>query len=126
MLPLSLGRTAPRGHTSRELHRPFGWLRPANNAAASSVEVRALVTWLVLFAIASVTIELAHVWLRLKVTDLGYRLSTTQRVIQKLQSEGHELTAEVARLNASDRLEEVARVRLGMARPQRGQEVVLP
>ena len=126
MLPLSLGRTAPRGSESRDLHRSLAWLRPANVAAASSAEQRARVAWIAVFVTLGVTIALAHVWLRLKVTDLGYELSTTHQVIQKLESEGHELTAEVARLNAPDQLEEAARVRLGMAHAQRSQEAVFP
>ena len=126
MLPLSLGRTAPRGSESRDPHRSFAWLRPANIAAANSAELRARIAWSALFVTLGVTIALAHVWLRLKVMDLGYALSTTHQVIQKLESEGHELTAEAARLNAPDQLEEAAGVRLGMGHAHRGQEAVLP
>jgi cell division protein FtsL len=88
--------------------------------------LRALFTWLAIFVTLGVAIALAHVWLRLEVTTLGYALSTTHQVIQKLEGEGHELTAEVACLDAPDRLEEAARTRLGMAHAQRGQEAVLP
>jgi len=126
MLPLSLGRGSPARSEGQDLHRSFTWLRPANIGAATNAELRALFTWLAIFVTLGVTIALAHVWLRLEVTDLGYGLSTTHQVIQKLESEGHELTAEVARLEAPDRLEEAARSRLGMARAQRGQEAVLP
>ena len=126
MVPLSLGRGSPGRSEGHDLHRSFTWLRPANIGAATNAELRALFTWLGLFVALGVTIALAHVWLRLEVTDLGYALSTTQQVIQKLESEGHELTAEVARLDAPDRLEDAARRRLGMAHAQRGQEAVLP
>ena len=126
MLPLSLGRTAPRDSESRDLHRPFAWLRPANIAAASTAELRARAAWIAIFVTLGVTIGLAHVWLRLKVTDLGYARSATHQVIQKLESEGHELTADVARLSAPDQLQEAARVRLGMGHAHRGQEAVLP
>ena len=126
MVPLSLGRSSPRSSEARDLHGSFAWLRPANIAAATSAELRALFTWLAIFVSLGVAIALAYVWLRLKVTDIGYALSTTHQVIQKLESDGHELTAEVARLEAPDRLEEVARAHLGMTRAQRGQEAVLP
>ncbi|MFQ5666468.1 MAG: cell division protein FtsL [Candidatus Binatia bacterium] len=85
-----------------------------------------MIAWLALFVTLAVAIALAHVWLRLKVVDLGYRISTTRQVIRKLQQESQELTLEAARLNAPGRLERVARDRLGMTRPQRDQEVVLP
>jgi cell division protein FtsL len=126
MVPLSLGQTSPRTSQGRDVYRSLAWLRPANVTAATNAELRALVTWLALFVGVGVAIALVHVWLRLKVTDLGYALSTTHQVVQKLESERQDLTAEVARLDTPDRLEEVARQRLGMTRPQRGQEAVLP
>lgn len=126
MVPLSLGQSSPRSSDERDLYRSLAGLRPVNIAASASAEARALFTWLAILVVLGVSIALAHVWLRLKVTDLGYVLSTTHQVIQKLECERQELTAEVARLEAPDRLEEVARVRLGMTHPQRGQEAVLP
>jgi cell division protein FtsL len=126
MVPLSLGRGSPGRSEGQNLQRSLTWLRPANIGAATSAELHALFTWLAIFVTLGVAIALAHVWLRLEVTDLGYALSATHQVIQKLESEGHELTAEVARLDAPDRLEEAARKRLGMAHAQRGQEAVLP
>ena len=126
MVPLSLGRGAPERSAGHDLHGSLTWFRPANIAAATNAELRALFTWLAIFVTLGVAIALVHVWLRLEVTALGYNLSTTHQVIQKLESEGHELTADVARLAAPDRLEEAARVRLGMAHAQRGQEALLP
>jgi len=126
MVPLSMGQSSPQSSARRDLQRSLAGLRPANIAASTTAEARALFTWLAIFVVLGVAIALAHVWLRLKVTDLGYVLSTTHQVIQKLEWEQQELTAEVARLDAPDRLEEAARVRLGMTYPQRGQEAVLP
>jgi len=126
MVPLSMGQSSPQSSARRDLQRSLAGLRPANIAASATAEARALFTWLAIFVVLGVAIALAHVWLRLKVTDLGYVLSTTHQVIQKLEWEQQELTAEVARLDAPDRLEEAARVRLGMTYPQRGQEAVLP
>jgi len=67
-----------------------------------------------------------HVWLRLKVVDLGYRLGTTRQVVERLRQEGSELTLQAAALTAPNRLDETARARLGMIRPEKGQEAVLP
>src|SRR5262249_44798149 len=124
MLPLSLGRT-PIAPSHRDLPGSFAWLRPANIASAVTLQRRAVVAWLTLFVVLAVAIAFGHVWLRLKVVDLGYRLWVTRQVIEKLELEGQELTLEVATLEAPHRLEEAARARLGMTRPDKGQEVVL-
>ena len=126
MVPLSLGRTSSLRTEGRELRASFGWLRPANLASARRAELRALITWLAIYVGLGVGIALGHVWLRLKVVDLGYRLSATRQLIDKLEQEGHELTVDVASLDAPGRLEQVARERLGMTRPEKGREAVLP
>ncbi len=126
MLPLSLGRLSSPSVARDESRESTGWLRPANIAAGRSRELRALIAWLAVFVGFAVVIALGHVWLRLKVVDFGYRLLTTRQLIEKLQQEEHELTVEVATLDAPGRLEEVARARLGMTRPEKGQEAILP
>jgi cell division protein FtsL len=126
MVPLSLGQSSPRSSEERHLYRSLAGLRPVNIAASTTAEAHALFTWLAIFVALGVGIALAHVWLRLRVTDLGYVLSSTHQVIQKLECERQELTAEVARLEAPERLEAAARGRLGMTYPRRGQEAVLP
>src|SRR5262249_43524977 len=101
-------------------------VKPPNVAAATTADARALVIWLVLAVTSCVAIGLVYVWLRLKVMDLGYQISATRQLIERLRQEGHELDVEVARLAAPDRLEQAARGRLGMTRPVAGQEAVLP
>jgi cell division protein FtsL len=126
MLPLSLGRLSTPLPDQKEARQSAAWLRPANIASGRSAELRALIAWLGLFVALGVIIALGHVWSRLQVVDLGYRLVTTRQLIEKLQQEQHELTVEAATLDAPGRLEEVARVWLGMTRPEKGQETVLP
>jgi cell division protein FtsL len=126
MVPVSLARTSAVGSSRREVRPSLAWLRPANIAADTSADVRALVLWLSLIVMLGVAIGLVYVWLRLKVRDLGYELSATRQVIERLQQEEHELNVEAASLDAPGRLEQIARVRLGMTRPEKGQEAVLP
>jgi cell division protein FtsL len=126
MLPLSLGRLATLPPSGKEARESAAWLRPTNIASVRSAELRALITWLGVFVALGVVIALGYVWLRLRVVDVGYRLVTTRQLLEKLQQEQHELTVEAARLDAPRRLEEVARGRLGMTRPEKGQEAVLP
>lgn len=126
MLPLSPSRPSVLTAERAPVQDSLAWLRPANIAAASSAELRALIAWLTFFVLLGVVIALGHVWLRLKVVDLGYRLSSTRQVVEKLQQEAHELTLETASLDAPGRLESAARTRLGMIRPDRSAEAVLP
>lgn len=125
MLPLSLGRI-PALSTERKAVEEAVWFRPANVDANKSFELRALIAWLSFFVVLGVCIALGHVWLRLKVVDLGYQLLTTRQLVEKLGQEEHELTVEIATLDAPGRLEGIARTRLGMTRPEKGQEVALP
>jgi len=73
-----------------------------------------------------VSLALAHVWLRLQVVQLGYILSTTSKLQGQLEQVNRELKLELATLTSPDRLEELARSRLGLRAPEQGQVVILP
>jgi cell division protein FtsL len=83
--------------------------------------------WAVLFlSFGLVGIALLHVWLRLQVVRMGYALSSTSKLQSQLEQERRELTVELATLTSPDRLESMARKRLGLASPEKGQVIVLP
>ena len=69
---------------------------------------------------------LVHVWLRLQVVRMGYVLSTTSKLQTRLEQENRELKVELATMTSPDRLEALARRRLGLVQPEKGQVVVLP
>lgn len=71
-------------------------------------------------------VVLVHVWLRLQVVQMGYVLSTASKLQSRLEQENSELKVEMATLTTRDRLDEMARRRLGLTPPQKGQVVVLP
>jgi cell division protein FtsL len=77
-------------------------------------------------AVCLVGVALLHVWLRLQVVHMGYVLSTTSKLQNQLEQERRELTVELATLTSPDRLEAMARKRLGLAPPEKGQVIVLP
>jgi cell division protein FtsL len=79
-----------------------------------------------LLGLALVGVALSHVWLRLQVVHLGYVLSTTSKLQNQLEQEQRELKVELATLTSPDRLEAMARKRLGLAAPEKGQVIVLP
>ena len=69
---------------------------------------------------------LVHVWLRLQVVHMGYVLSTTSKLQSRLEQENRELKIELATMTSPDRLEALARRRLGLVPPEKGQVIVLP
>ena len=77
-------------------------------------------------ALGLVGVALLHVWLRLQVVHMGYDLSTTSKLQNQLEQENRELKVELATLTSPDRLEAMARQRLGLKPPEKGQVIVLP
>ncbi len=57
---------------------------------------------------------------------MGYVLSTTSKLHSQLEQENRELKVELATLTSPERLEAMARSRLGLAEPGKGQVVLLP
>ena len=80
----------------------------------------------IVLGLGLVALALLHVWLRLQVVHLGYVLSTTSKLQSQLEQENRQLKVELATLTSPDRLEPMARGRLGMVEPERGQMVILP
>jgi cell division protein FtsL len=80
----------------------------------------------IFLGLALIAAVLLHVWLRLQVVRLGYVLSTTSKLQSRLEQENRELKVELATLTSPDRLEALARQRLGLAAPEKGQVIVLP
>jgi cell division protein FtsL len=77
-------------------------------------------------ALALVALVLVHVWLRLQVVHMGYALSSTARLQAQLEQEQRELKVELTSLSTPERLQAMARQRLGLASPEKGQVIVLP
>lgn len=67
-----------------------------------------------------------HVWLRLQVVHVGYVLSTTSKLQNRLEQENRELKIELATMTSPERLEALARRRLGLVPPEKGQVIILP
>ena len=91
-----------------------------------SAKPRRYVVFGALLIFLLIGIVLIHVWLRLQVVRLGYVLSTTSKLQTRLEQENRELKLELAKMTSPDRLEALARQRLGLVTPEKGQVVVLP
>jgi cell division protein FtsL len=87
---------------------------------------RRRVLLLALLAMCLIGAVLVHVWLRLQVVHVGYVLSTTSKLQSRLEQENRELKLELATMISPDRLEALARKRLKLAPPEKGQVIVLP
>lgn len=81
---------------------------------------------LAILALVLTGATLVHVWLRLQVVQVGYVLSTTSKLQSRLEQENRELKVELATLISPERLETLARKRLGMVPPEKGQVIILP
>jgi cell division protein FtsL len=57
---------------------------------------------------------------------VGYILSTISKLQGRLEQENRELKVELAILTSPERLEALARNRLGLVPPEKGQVIVLP
>ena len=79
-----------------------------------------------LLAIVLMALVWLHVWLRLQVVHMGYVLSTTSKLQGRLEQENRELKIELATITSPERLEVLARRRLQLAQPEKGQVIVLP
>jgi len=73
-----------------------------------------------------VGVALVHVWLRLQVVQMGYALSMTNKLQNQLEQERRQLKVDLATLTSPERLEAMARSRLGLVSPEKGQVIVLP
>ncbi|MGD9764545.1 MAG: hypothetical protein AB7V27_12595 [Candidatus Binatia bacterium] len=100
--------------------------RPANVSASASAQVRRLVAWGIALGACAVCLLLGYVWVRLMVVEAGYRLSVTRQLVEALEREGRELAVRAAAADSAAHLEALAAARLGMRRPERGEEELLP
>ena len=108
---------------STQPRRTIGAKRERAEPARGKRRRFVIVALLVLGLIGAV---LVHVWLRLQVVRMGYVLSTTSKLQARLEQENRELKVELATMTSPDRLEALARQRLGLVQPEKGQVVVLP
>ncbi|HEY5543014.1 MAG TPA: cell division protein FtsL [Candidatus Binatia bacterium] len=97
--------------------------RPARHARATH---HRRVFLIAILTAGLVALVLIHVWLRLQVVHTGYVLSTTSKLQSRLEQENRELKIELATLTSPERLELLARQRLGLRTPEKGQVIVLP
>jgi cell division protein FtsL len=106
-----------RAIPSGRRERPAPKRRPAR---------RQNIFWMAGLLVVLMALVWLHVWLRLQVVHLGYVLSTTSKLQSRLEQENRELKIDLATMTSPERLESVARRRLNLRQPEKGQVIVLP
>lgn len=99
---------------------------PENVSVAVRAETRALVLWSGAVGFLAVVLLLGYVLVRIRVDQAGYRLSVTRQLVERLEREGRDLAVRAAAADAPGKLEVMAAERLGMRRPLRDEEGMLP
>ena len=106
--------------------------RPVNRTvrdrskSKSRVARRQRFVWMGVLSVLLMALVWLHVWLRLQVVHMGYVLSTASKLQGRLEQENRELRVELATMTSPERLESMARRRLQLGQPEKGQVVVLP
>lgn len=106
--------------------RRVNFTKRARSARADTTGRRRRHFAVAFLTVALLAVVLVHVWLRLQVVHMGYVLSTASKLQNRLEQENRELKVELATLTSPDRLEAMARKRLGLAPPEKGQVILLP
>jgi len=126
MLPAPLAE-APSLRTSRSrVAHEAAWISPRNVVFRSHAETARLVLGCTVLVASLVAIGLTHVWFAAQSRELGYDRMAAHGVVRRLEIEARDLEAKVESLNRHDRIERIARDRLGMVRPVAGQRQELP
>ena len=81
--------------------------------------------WIVLMGLFFVE-ALFYAWCRVQCVNAGYGIDRETRQHQALLKEGNTLRIEMARLKSPERIETIARTRLGLVMPDAQQTVTLP
>jgi cell division protein FtsL len=77
------------------------------------------------FVVVLMCVALVFVWSRIEVVNLEYEISSKQERVRALQQEGNRLQIEAATLSNPVRIENMARVRLGLRMPAPEQVVTV-
>ncbi len=84
-----------------------------------------LFPYLMIVMVMITIVSIFHVWSRVRVLELGLKLTEVNRVMRDEQQENKRLRLEVASLKTPGRIESLAKGELGMALPTNQQIIVV-
>ncbi len=117
------GTAQVRRRTARPADRSGARSRPVARPKAPARPSRRWRSTVALFAGLLLAGALFHVWSRLHVVDLGYRLAAARAAHAQLVEQNRRLSLELATLEAPARVAEAARRQLGLVPPSPSQIV---
>jgi len=94
--------------------------------ARRTLSLRRLSPRAVAWGAALAIVAAAHVWVRIRTTEVGYEIGLLRQVRQQAAGEKAELDAEIASLTSPRALDRFAREELGLGTPQPGQVIGYP
>ena len=83
-------------------------------------------TTVIFFSLWLLLSGFGYVWCRVQVVELGYQLSDSHQLHNRLLNDNKKLHLELARLKAPERVQRIAIEQLGLKQPTKDQIVVLP
>lgn len=86
---------------------------------------RRVLIWTVLLVVFIAEL-LFYTWCRVQCTRIGYQITEADKTRQNLVTLQNQLKIELAHLKSPDRIETIARNRLGLIMPRPEQTVVIP
>ena len=111
---------------SRHLQRPGPAGRSGNgNRKVRPPRVKRLGFWLAVMGLVFVE-TLFYAWCRVQCINTGYAIEQEKRRRESLLAERSTLNIELARLKSPERIETIARTRLGLTMPDSRQTMTLP
>lgn len=81
---------------------------------------------LIFLACIVLSVVLSYVAIHATMAKTAYQISVMKKQINSLQNENEQLQLQIMNLTSLDRIEKVARAKLGMARPEEIQFVAVP
>jgi cell division protein FtsL len=84
-----------------------------------------LFPYLIIVMVMITLVSIFHVWSRVRVLELGLKLTEASQMLKDAQQENNRLRLEVASLKTPGRVEALAKGELGMALPTNQQVVVV-
>lgn len=107
------------------LDKGYEWIESRSGSLSESKESRIKYSVLIpAFVVLLLTI-LIYTWSHMHITELKYKIAREMKTKESLLEENNKLKVEVSMLRSPQRVESIARGRLGMNHPDKEQVVIL-
>lgn len=127
----STGLNRPKANVLRSgsipgfIEKGYEWIESRSGSLSEGDESRIKYSVLIpAFLVLLVTI-LVYTWSHMQITELKYKIAREIKTRESLFEENNKLKVEVSMLKSPQRIESIARSKLGMDHPDKGQVIIL-